>query len=138
MFTPKLLLTALIVLLAIILLPALANPKYFRKSVKGFMTNINFIRITALINLIIGFLFLSVHWKLTNEWLMTISIIGWLAVLKGIVYFWFPEFIKKRAKKTILKSDKFVSIWAFFGVVLTVILAYITFNLIGPVEIIGA
>lgn len=138
MLTPRLLLFALVALLAIIDIPALVHPGRFRKAAKDFIKSDSNIRISGFFSLIIGFLFLSVYWKFSEGWMSLISALGWLAVLKGIIRICFPSYCRKTLKNTILDSEKSVAVTAFLVVLFGIFLCYAAFNLIGTYEIAGA
>ena len=137
MFTPQLLLFGLAGLIAIWILPALVCPKYWRKELHNLFKKPENIRIIGVLRLLIGFLILSVHWEFTGGWLMTISIIGWIVVIKGIMDIWFPGYVTKKIEKQILKSEKYIAVLGFLGVLFAVALLYIAFNLINSYEFIG-
>jgi uncharacterized protein YjeT (DUF2065 family) len=130
MFTPKFLLTAMIVYIGIVLLPALLHPRKFRKAIKPLLSDIKTLRLMGFISLLFGMIFLSVQWKFEGEWLMIIPILGWLGVIKGANLFWFPESMKKLSKQYFFKSDKSVALMAIIGLVAGIGLTHVTLNLI--------
>ena len=134
MFTPKMLLLGLAVLMLTIYLPALADPKGFNKAVKKMMSDISRTRILGGIFFIIAFIFLSVHWKLEGGWIMTISIIGWLIFIKGLIFIWNPEYIKKM-NENFHKSESATTLAAVLGIIISIALIYIAFNLVSLGEV---
>ncbi|MBT3864478.1 hypothetical protein HOE67_04450 [Candidatus Peregrinibacteria bacterium] len=123
--TPKLLLVAFAIMMIIVLFPALLNPKKFQKAIKQMVSDEAQTRLLGLWILTISFLFLSVHWKLTGGWYIIIPIIGWLALIKGCIYIWFPKTIQKIAKKVWLKSENKTGILAFIDLLAIIALLYI-------------
>lgn len=123
--TPSLLLVALSVYIAIILIPAILFTKAFQKALKEMSKDTNLIRISALIGMIVSFLFLSVHWKFTGGWFMLIPIIGWAAFIKSVIGLWFPNLAYKMAQKTYLKSETTAGLIAFVGLLMAIFFTYI-------------
>lgn len=123
--TPSLLLIAMAVLLAVIMIPAILNTKKWQKAMKKTASDEVSIRILSFFTLLVSFLFLSVHWKLTGGWFIIIPIIGWLALIKAVVYLWWPEFVYTMAKKTYLKSEGMTALIAFLGLVIAIGLTYV-------------
>jgi hypothetical protein len=123
--TPKLLLIAFAIFMTILFLPALLNTKKFQKEIKRFMKDENALRLGAFFLMIISFLFLSVHWKFTGGWYMLIPIIGWGMLIKGAIWFWFPEFTYKMVKKFYIKSENQTGLLSFFELLLTIGILYV-------------
>ena len=123
--TPKLLLIAFAIFMTILFLPALLNTKKFQKEIKRFMKDENALRLGAFFLMIISFLFLSVHWKFTGGWYMLIPIIGWGMLIKGAIWFWFPEFTYKMVKKFYIKSENQTGLLSFFVLLLTIGILYV-------------
>lgn len=138
MFTPQFLLLALAAFLLTIGLPALANPKKFRKAMKSFVSDENIVRLSGFISMIFAFFFLSVNWKFQNDWMVLISVIGWASFLKGIVLLWNPDFARKMAKKSSLfNTDTGVAILSIIMVVAAALLIYIGTEVITLGEIVS-
>ena len=123
--TPSLLLIALAILMAIIYIPAILATKKWQKAMKAHLSDKEQSRLSGLITLLISFLFLSVHWKLTGGWFMLIPILGWLMFLKGLVFIWFPGFMYKMAKKVHLKSEALTGLVAFVALLIAIGLIYV-------------
>lgn len=132
MFSAHSLLFGLIGLIVIMDLPALANPKAYRKAIKPFLTKTENLRIIGFFVLIISFFFLTTHWRLNADWMLTISLIGWAGLVKAIWLIWFPESVKKLSKKMFLKSDRQLAAWSFIAVIFGIALCYIALNKIAP------
>lgn len=137
MFTPQMLLLSMVALIAIFTLPALINPRSFRKSFKSLFTDKDLLRLIGLLELLYAFIFLSVNYRFTDNWLALIAALGWLMVIDGTIAIWSPKFYKGIIKRWCLKSDKQVAVWAFMGVIFAVAICYVALNLIGAPEIIA-
>jgi len=123
--TPKLLLIAFAIFMAILFLPALIDTKKFQKETKRFLKDANSVRMASVFLMIVSFLFLSVHWKLTGGWYVIVPILGWAMLIKGAIWFWFPEFTYKMAKKLYLNSENQTGLISFFELLLTIGLLYV-------------
>lgn len=109
-------------------LPALASPSKFGKVASGILSDKNDSRLIGLYILLLSFITLSVHWRLTSDWLLTVSILGWLLFIKGLVYLWFPEVAQ--AKTKLLKDTAAISLVGLIGTGVAVFLLYVGVNLI--------
>jgi hypothetical protein len=123
--TPSILLIALAVFCAVVMIPAILFTKEFQKVIQKMSSNYELSRISGLFGLLISFLFLSVHYKLSGGWLLVISIIGWITFIKSVIRIWFPGFCYKFTKKTILKSEGLLGVMAFVGLLFAIGLTYV-------------
>lgn len=126
MFTPQFLLIGLAIFMAIIYLPAFVNPQKFRKTLKSFCSEIEVVRLSGAFCLLLSMMFLSVHWKFSDGWMMMISIIGWIILIKGVLWVWNPELIKRIVKKSSLfNTDTGIAIVALIAIIMAAALIYI-------------
>jgi len=123
--TPKMLMVATAIFLTVMFLPSLMDTKSFRKSLKKLLGDETLVKIMSIVYMIIAFLFLSVSWKLKGGWHILIPIIGWLMLIKGIVWYWFPELPGKLSKKYVLKSDNQTGIVGFIQLLMAIALLYV-------------
>ncbi len=65
-----------------------------------------------------------------------ISLIGWISVIKGICRVWWPEYAKKKAKKTLLTSDRYIAAMSFIAIIAVVVLALITYHKLGAITMV--
>ncbi|MBI4231991.1 hypothetical protein HY605_02060 [Candidatus Peregrinibacteria bacterium] len=138
MFTPQLLLYGMAFLCLMFCLPALVNPKRYRKTLIDMAKDEKIVRLYGSIILLMGFFFLSVQWRFENvrDWMVIIPVIGWLSIVKGVVYTWFPEFVERKVK-IFFGDDSKVTLWAVVGIILAVLLTYVTMNYISLGEIVA-
>ena len=138
MFTPQFLLIALAILIAVVYLPALANPKKFRKALRNWACEKEAVRTSGFLMFLLAMMFLSVHWKLTGKWMMVISILGWLTLLKGTVFIWNPDWIKRIIKKwKIYNSDNGIAIVSIVAIAIAAILVYLALKVVTIGEIVA-
>lgn len=114
----------------IFVLPALFDPKKFREAMVEFFSGSNaLIRTAAFIHLFIAFLILNTKWSIKlntgkNTLLSIMSIFGYLILARSIIWLWFPDFVKNKARKFLSKESS-VYIVAFLGLLFTFGLGYL-------------
>jgi len=131
MFTPTNLLLALAVWILAMGIPALVNPKGFMKAMKPIMTNTEYLRIIAPFVLLVSFLFLTVHWQFNTgwDWMLIFPLFGWIGVLKGLIFLWFPKFVGKNMKM-FFGSKEMMTFWGFLITAIGLLFAYVALYLI--------
>lgn len=97
----------------------LLNPKYYKKAFKGFVKHKTMLFVSSLFALIVGFLIVCFHNFWLFDWPIIITIIGWLALVKGIMILIMPEFFMKIAGHFIKKD---FTGWAIIVTILGVFL----------------
>ena len=65
--------------------PALFVPNKFMKVVGGMAKNSDLVRMMSLRTMFLAFFFLAMYPLLKGGWLMLISILGWLMLIKSVV-----------------------------------------------------
>lgn len=99
----------------------LINYKTFRDAVKDFAKSRIIPLLSGVLALMIGLLLVVSHNVWEGGWPVIITVIGWLAVLEGILYLVFPGALKWIAKKI-------TSTWyVVFGVVYILLGAYLCY-----------
>ena len=129
MFEANMLLYAFATLIAVLYLPAIVKPKAFRKQITKFISNADNCRFTGILMMLTSFLYLSTHWELSQDWMMSISIIGWVMLFKGLIYFWFPGYPKTKVKKFI-SSDEIATMIGILSMLIAAGVTYIGLNLV--------
>lgn len=116
----------LAVLILLMVLPALFDPKKFRSAVDEFLNAGNVVmRLSALFTLLLAFLILNTRWKINfSSWTAVLVVIGYLVLLKSVVRLWFPEFSRNMVRKWMHK-DYGVYLMAFLGLVIALGLGYL-------------
>jgi small-conductance mechanosensitive channel len=138
MFTPQFLLISVAAIILAIYLPALACPKKFRKAFKNYMSEKETVRLMGGFMLLLAMMFLSVHWKLTGDWMLMISIFGWLIFIKGVLFIWYPNLFKRIVKKwKLYNTDTGVAILSILAILLAIALIYIATEMFMMGEIVA-
>jgi uncharacterized protein YjeT (DUF2065 family) len=91
----------------------LVNHAWFKKMVKDFSKSPALIFVAGIFIFILGLIMVMFHNVWSGEvWQIAITVISWLVVLKGAMYFVFPQWTMKFAK-----SLKFEGLYVFAGLV---------------------
>ena len=67
------------------------NKSYYRKEIINMLNNSGMVFIGGLMAIIVGMLILSVHNIWVWDWNVLITIIGWIALIKGVSLLLFPN-----------------------------------------------
>jgi uncharacterized protein YjeT (DUF2065 family) len=105
------------------------NPGYFKKVMDAFMTNLAISYLGGIMALFLGYSLVYYHniWKL--DWTVIITIIGWLALAKGLALLLTPASFPK-IFKTLERSKRYLLICASVFVVFGLILMYLGFSVV--------
>lgn len=121
---------ALSALSFIMVLPALLEPKKFREAVEEFFGSSNaLIRTASLFHLFVGFLIINSRWSIKLDswknflWSL-MAILGYLMLARGIVWLWFPNFVKNKARKFLQKESSVYAV-AAVGLIFALGLGYL-------------
>jgi hypothetical protein len=79
---------------------------YYRKLADDLFSNAGLVYMVGFITVIIGFLIVSFHNIWTKNWTVLITVLGWLALAKGICLIAFPQFVHTL-------SDRIFTDWGF-------------------------
>ena len=90
------LLFALAFIVLVVCVPALFVPSKFSKVMTEFLKNASLVRVVSLWTLLVAFFFLAAYPLFTGGWLMVISILGRLMLIKSVVGLWFPVWLYKK------------------------------------------
>lgn len=120
-------LAKLLGLYLVVVIPAVfINRKLLERIVKNFSDNLGLIYISGLFNLTMGLLIVLSHNIWVADWRVLITIMGWLALAKGIARLFFPEKLPKLAKKV---SESWLIIICTVFLIMGVYLTYAGFLL---------
>jgi hypothetical protein len=75
-------------------LGAFFSADYYRKIADDLFSNAGLIYLSGFITVIIGLLIVAYHNRWTKNWTVLITILGWLALLKGALLIAFPQFVQ--------------------------------------------
>lgn len=104
----------------------LINGDYYRKMMSDFVNNTAAIYIGGFMALILGYIIVVSHniW----EWhlVVIITIIGWLAIIKGILLFVFPR-VMIRFSEFLIAKKNYLRVTAIFAIILGLVMGYYGF-----------
>lgn len=109
----------------IFIIPAIVRPKKFFEAMDAFLNSGDTtLRIAALVNFLIAFLVLNTRWSIKGDVRSIMAVFGYLLVLRGIVWLWFPSFFRNMMKKA-LHSEYGLYVMTFFGLVFALGMGYL-------------
>jgi len=109
-------------LMIALFLPGMLYPKESRKFFKELLKDTMLLRITGLITFLIGMVVINVEYRIFKDWEALMVVFGYGAVLKGLVYMWWPKSIAKMFNK---HSDASFGLCAALAFVVGVLLCYL-------------
>ncbi|MBI5413584.1 hypothetical protein HZA42_04520 [Candidatus Peregrinibacteria bacterium] len=87
---------ALGIVCLLLALPAFFDPKKFKAAMEEFFSaGKPVMRLTAFVFFGTAFFILNSHWSITKNARGLLTVLGYLLVLKGICWLWFPGWISK-------------------------------------------
>jgi hypothetical protein len=105
----------------------LINWKYYQKAFQEVMQNSGFVLISGFIASALGMAIISYHNVWSDDWTSSITIIGWIALLKGI---WLLVSPRELSRYTMFVEAKF-SRWVLLTVTLGLGLVFGWFGFMG-------
>jgi len=69
------------------------NPGYFKKAYDSVMKEAGFMIFGGIMALVVGFLIVTFHNVWVKDWTVLVTIIGWMALLKGVLIFLAPKLL---------------------------------------------
>jgi hypothetical protein len=106
-------------------LGAFFSSDYYRKIADDLFSNSALIYVTGFITLIIGFLIVTYHNRWAKSWMVLITILGWLAMVKGICLIAFPQFVRTLSER--LLTDSGAKIFPYAALCLGLLFTYFGF-----------
>lgn len=103
----------------------LLNGKYFKKMMNDMMGSPGQIYLGGLMALIAGFLIVTYHNIWVKDWTVIITVLGWMALVKGVTLLAFPKATLEMFKGMMKKWN--FSIMGVFVIILGLILGYFGF-----------
>lgn len=102
------------------------NPELYQKLLQQLLIDPSIRILGGIMAIIIGFLILEYHNFWEADWTIVISIIGWIALIKGILLLTFPKFIT--IVKPVFDNEKSLRILAIFVMLIGIVFVYLGFN----------
>jgi len=110
----------------------LINPKFYKKIFEDFIERPSVLYIGGLGALVVGYLVVAFHNTWTKDLAVIITIVGWLALVKGILIFLRPN-LMIALTRAIIKKDTFLRIEALIIIILGLFFSFLGFCPKSPV-----
>lgn len=101
----------------------LINANYFKKAMDEMATSHIAVYLGGIMGLVAGFVIVSIHNIWVKDWTVLITLIGWIALIKGVLLFLIPKQFMSLSQ-IIVKKMWFVPM---FAIVLGLIFGYFGF-----------
>lgn len=103
----------------------LFNKEFYLNAFKDILTNSSYLILGGFLAILFGILIIEYHNIWINSWIVIITIVGWIALIKGIVLLAFPRLIS--IYKPIVTSNLFYKIITPLVLIFGFILVYLSF-----------
>jgi hypothetical protein len=110
-------------------LGAFFSTDYYGKIADDLFSNSALTYVTGFTTVIIGFLIVTYHNRWAKSWIVLITILGWLAMAKGICLIAFPQFVHTLSERTL--TDSGAKIFPYAALCLGLLFGY--FGFVSPV-----
>ncbi len=106
-------------------LGAFVSTDYYRKIADDLFSNSALTYVTGFITVIVGLLIVTYHNRWAKSWVVLITILGWLAMVKGICLIAFPQLIHTLSERMLTDSN--AKIFPYAALCLGLFFAYFGF-----------
>lgn len=113
------------VIYSVVGLGFLLNQKYYQKNLKAIVASPAVPYFGGVAALVTGYILITFHNIWIKDWVVLITIVGWLALLKGFVYLIAPEFGIDLAKNWVKKPN--MALYGILIFALGLVFAYFGF-----------
>lgn len=104
----------------------LVNPGFYKKLFEDFVENASIMYLGGTSALVIGYLIVAFHNTWTADFSVIITIIGWIALIKGIIILISPK-VMIALTRAIAKKESFLKIEAIAIIIIGLGLAFLGF-----------
>ena len=104
----------------------LINPDFYKKLFEDFVEDTTALYFGGIAALVIGYLILAFHNTWTKDFSVIITIVGWIALLKGILILVRPKIMIALTKAMVSKGN-FLKIEAIVIIIIGLALSYLGF-----------
>lgn len=101
-------------------LAVLSRPSNFRNMAAEFARNRGMIMVGAVITLLLGGAMVTTH-NIWEGWPIIVTVIGWLTLLKGVFYLFWPDVLIKAARALSVKT---YPVWGIITMLIGLYLGY--------------
>ena len=90
-------------------LGAIIGPEFYKKLIEGYAENVSLMYISAFMVIIAGYLLITFHNIWVRDWPVVITVIGWMAFIKGFLMLVLPKMYIYICKAIKLKKEYLVA-----------------------------
>ena len=101
------------------------NRDYYRRIADDIYKNAGLTYMAGFMAVVVGFLVVHYHNLWVKDWTVLITIIGWLALVKGVLVIVFPGFIRRVAAS--FSTDRAMNIYPYASLLLGLLFGYLGF-----------
>ena len=102
------------------------NSAFYKKLFEDFSENATAMYLGGMSALAIGYLLVAFHNTWTNDWSVIITVIGWIALIKGILILVCPKIFTKITKAIVSKGSN-LRIYAVVVIVIGLVFSFLGF-----------
>jgi hypothetical protein len=95
-------------------LAILIQQQRFKKIMHDFLASPTLIAAAGCFYLIVGLIILVPHHLWVAQWPVIVTIVGWIAMLMGLMCLFFPETFVKHSKDLLDKTGSLLLAWVWF------------------------
>ncbi len=106
-------------------LGAFLSREYYRRLSEDIYKNAGLTYMIGFVAVIVGFLIVHYHNVWGRDWTVLITIIGWLALIKGVLIIVFPKFIQRLSKSFL--TDRALQIYPYVTLLIGLLFGYFGF-----------
>lgn len=106
-------------------LGAICSANYYRRLVDDMFSNAALTYLMGFTTVIIGFLIVNYHNTWGKDWTVLITIMGWLALTKGVLIIAFPKFVQSVSERIFKRRG--LKIFPYIAILLGVVFGYFGF-----------
>ncbi|MBW8014735.1 MAG: hypothetical protein FVQ82_00990 [Planctomycetes bacterium] len=110
----------------------LVNSDFYKKMFSEFMENSAILYMGGIMALVVGFLIVRFHNTWTWDFSVIITIIGWIALIKGVVILILPKHIISLTK-TMINSAIFMKVETIIIIIVGLLFSYLGFYPKSPI-----
>jgi hypothetical protein len=106
-------------------LGAVFSTDHYRRVVDDMFNNAGLTYLTGFTAVIFGFLIVNYHNIWVKDWTVLITIMGWLALMKGVLIIAFPKFVQGYSR--LIFEGRGLSIFPYVAIVIGLLFGYFGF-----------
>jgi len=106
-------------------LGAIFSADHYRKLIDDMFNNAGLTYVTGFMAVIVGFLIVNYHNIWVKDWPVLITIMGWLALTKGVLIIAFPDFVRSYSKPIFV--DRGLKIFPYIAILIGLLFGYFGF-----------